>query len=73
MQIAQLKIDLKRERNLKDAAKTKTAEMEEEWKEERQRVNDLKMMLERAATVRFYPHFDEPCCLIRIWISFLIQ
>uniref|UniRef100_A0A915C9K1 Hamartin n=5 Tax=Parascaris univalens TaxID=6257 RepID=A0A915C9K1_PARUN len=50
-QIAQLKMDLKKERNLKDAAKTKTAEMEEEWKEERQRVNDLKMMLERAATL----------------------
>ncbi|VDM38713.1 unnamed protein product [Toxocara canis] len=50
-QIAQLKIDLKKERNLKDAAKAKTMEMEEEWKEERQRVNDLKMMLERAATL----------------------
>uniref|UniRef100_A0A171EBL7 Uncharacterized protein n=1 Tax=Ascaris lumbricoides TaxID=6252 RepID=A0A171EBL7_ASCLU len=70
-QIAQLKIDLKRERNLKDAAKTKTAEMEEEWKEERQRVNDLKMMLERAATVRFYPHFGEPMgsCVFQLHIQ----
>lgn len=50
-QISQLRADLKKERNAKDSAKAKVLEIEEEWKREKQRCIDLKMMLERAATV----------------------
>ncbi|VDK45901.1 unnamed protein product [Anisakis simplex] len=53
-QISQLKMELRRERNARDASKMKTMEIEDEWKQERQRVNDLKVMLERAATNLLY-------------------